>query len=541
MTSYPVHGRCPIGARVLKTASGPGLLALLAACGGVNITADTNIGPPVPPSPPWIVSEPISSLGVVSAPGSVSVNGVRYDTSASSVTMNGRAAFPANLRAGHVVGLQGHVEEDGVLGTAHRIDCQAAVVGPVEAVDAAHQRVIVLGQTVVSNADTAYDSSFASGDLDSLEIGSRLQISGLLDANGQIVATRIEPAEANDALQVTGRVAGLDLANRLFTLDRLTIDYSGTLVIDLPGGMPAEGDAIVVRGSLASGLLIAQAMTGLPDPGFGTPDRRVHASGWVSRLTAANEFQLNGQSVSTSSATVFVNGSAADLGSNVLVTIDGRVSSDGQRVRARSVIFGRLPASAVGRSYALSDFDEVAVSGGFRTQITGSSAFVVELAADPGLADRLDVAQHGPLLEVGMLPGAPYQIDALAARIGLPLLQRLTVIELSRADLSNFTQPSLDLNLGGLSMLRGHSLAIDRLMATVFGGSLLDLGGVQPIQDAVVDISGASNVTLNLAPGSTLTGSVTGASSLQYYGTNVTVDVTTSGMSTVRRIGASRG
>ena len=140
-----------------------------------------------------------------------------------------------------------------------------------------------------------------------------------------------------------------------------------------------------------------------------------------------------------------------------------------------------------------------------------------------------------------MLPGAPYQIDALAARIGLPLLQRLTVIELSRADLSNFTQPSLDLNLGGLSMLRGHSLAIDRLMATVFGGSLLDLGGVQPIQDAVVDISGASNVTLNLAPGSTLTGSVTGASSLQYYGTNVTVDVTTSGMSTVRRIGASRG
>lgn len=541
MTTYPVHSHYTTMARALATASALGLLAVLAACGGVSINADTNIGPPGPPSPPWTASEPISSFGVISSPGSVSINGVRYDTNAASVTMNGQAAFPADLRAGHVVALQGNVEEGGLRGSAHRIDYQAAVIGPVEAVDPARQRAIVLGQTVVSDADTAYDQRIATGDLAGVAIGSRVQISGLLNADGQIVATRIEPAEANAALQVSGRVAAVDLANQLFRLDRLTIDYGSTLVIDLPGGMPAEGDVIVVRGSLTNGLLIAQTITGLPDPGFGTPDRRVHASGWVTRLAAANEFEVNGQPVSTSSSTVFVNGTAADLGANVLVTIDGRVSSDGQRVKARSVTFGRRSASVVGRSYGLTDFDEVAVSGGFKTDITGGSPFLVEAAADAGLVDRLDVAQHGLLLEIGVRPGGSYQIDTLAARVRLPVLKRLTVTGLCRADLSNFTQSSLDLNVGGLSMLRGHALAIGRLTATVFGSGLLDLGDVEPIQSATVDISGASYVTLNLAPGSTLTGSVTGASSLQYYGTDVTVDVMTGGMSTVRRIGPTRG
>lgn len=526
-------------ARALETASVLGVLALLTACGGVTVDADWDVAPPVP-SPPWVASEPISSSGVISAPGSVSINGVRYETGAANVTMNGQPAFPSDLRAGHTIALQGAVDEGGTRGTANLIEYQAAVVGPVEAVDSSRQRAIVLGQTVVSNADTVYDSRIATGGLDGVAIGSRVQISGFLNADGLIVATRIEPAGANAALQVSNRVAGLDLANQLFALDRLTVDYGSSMVIDLPGGMPADGMAVVVRGSLVNGLLTAQAISSLPDPGFSMPNRRAHASGWITRFAATNDFDVNGQPVSASSATSFMGGTAASLGSNVLVTIDGRVSSDGQRIRAERVTFGRLPASSTGQTYAYTDFNEVAVSGGFKADILGSSAFLVETAADTKLVNRLNVAKRGSVLDIGIQPGAPYQTDTLEARVGLPVLNRLTLIGLSRADLSNFTQASLDLNVDGLSFLRGHALAVGSLTATVSGSSFVDLDDVEPIHHAAVNVSGASYVTLNMAAGSTLTGSVTGASRIQYYGTNVTVNVATDSASTIVRLGNAR-
>jgi len=526
-------------ARALAAASTLGLLAFLTACSG-SVTVDTNWPSPTVPPTPWVSVEPISSFGVISAPGSVSINGVRYDTGAASVTMNGQPAFTTDLRTGHTVALRGNVEESGTRGTASQIEYEAAVVGPVEAVDASRHRVIVLGQTVLSNTDTIYDPRIATGSLDGVTVGSRVQISGFLNADGLIVATRIEPAEASAALQVSGRVAGLDLANQLFTLDRLTVDYGSTLVIDLPGGMPTEGLTVIVRGSLANGLLTAQAITGLPDAGFGMPNRRAHAGGWITRFASTSDFDINGQPVSASSSTAFVNGTAADLGTNVLVTIDGRVSSDGQRIRAQRVTFGRLPGSVVGQSYALTDFDDVAVSGGFKTDITGSSAFLVEVAAEAGLVNRLDVAQHESLLEIGIRSGAPYEVDTLEARVSLPALNRLTVIGLSYADLNNFTQTSLDLNVIGLSFVRGQALAIGSLTAAVNGASFADLDDIEPLQHATVNVSGASYVTLNMGEGSTLAGSVTGASSLQYYGTNVTVNVTTDATSTVRRLGDTR-
>lgn len=520
--------------RIVAAASGLGLLGLLAGCGGVSV--DANIGPNVPPNVPPITLEPISSLGVVAASGSISVNGVRYDTNSAIVTMNGQAALPADLRAGHTVAVRGSLESGGTRGDASRIDYQAAVVGPVEAIDAEHGQAIVLGQTVMTDSGTAYA---ASGGLQAIQVGSRAQVSGFRDADGRIVATRIEAAGAGAALQVSGQVAGLDLANRLFVLDRLTVDYSNALVMNLAGGMPTAGAAVVVRGALANGLLRAETITDPPDPGFDTPDRRAHASGWVTQV-GQGDFRIHGGRVTVNASTRYVQGTATDLRANAFVTVDGWVSGDGRSIRAQRVTFGRLPASTVGRSYAFTDFDEVSVSGGFDTEILGGSGYLVEVAADPDLIDRVDVSANGSRLEIGVRSGAPYQIESLEARVALPVLNRLSVTGLSMATVSNFEQASLDLRVGGLGILQGRALGIDRLTASVYGSGLLDLSGVQPIRHATLNVSGTSYVTLNMAEGSTLTGSVTGASGLQYYGTNVTVNVTKDITSTVTRIGDTR-
>jgi hypothetical protein len=101
------------------------------------------------------------------------------------------------------------------------------------------------------------------------------------------------------------------------------------------------------------------------------------------------------------------------------------------------------------------------------------------------------------------------------------------------------------MNVRGVSNLRGEGLAIDDLTATVSGVSLLDLGGIRPIGNANIDINGVSQAVLNMEFGSTLAGSVatgqgTGVSTLLYYGTNVTTNVTTDGQSIVTRLGDTR-
>lgn len=116
---------------------------------------------------------------------------------------------------------------------------------------------------------------------------------------------------------------------------------------------------------------------------------------------------------------------------------------------------------------------------------------------------------------------------------------------LAYVTLQNFDQAQMVIELGGVSSLRGEGLRIGDLDATVSGVSSLDLGDIGPIGQASVDISGVSQATLNMAFGSTLTGSVrtgqgTGESRLFYYGTNVAVNVTTDSLSRVIRLGDTR-
>ena len=77
------------------------------------------------------------------------------------------------------------------------------------------------------------------------------------------------------------------------------------------------------------------------------------------------------------------------------------------------------------------------------------------------------------------------------------------------------------------------------------GVSYLDFGGIRPIGSANIEISGVSQALLNMQVGSALAGSVTtgqgtGESRLYYFGTNVTVDVTTDSLSRVIRLGDTK-
>jgi len=98
----------------------------------------------------------------------------------------------------------------------------------------------------------------------------------------------------------------------------------------------------------------------------------------------------------------------------------------------------------------------------------------------------------------------------------------------------------LTATVSGVSRLHGDALVINDLTAAVAGVSQLDFGGNRPLGRANINVSGVSTATLNMDIGSTMSGNVTGPSILFYYGTNVTINVTTGFGSSIVKLGETR-
>ena len=209
-----------------------------------------------------------NDTAVVSATdlNTVTVNGIRYDTNAASVIVNGLPADVSDLKLGQLVAIEGEVNFSDATGRADAIEHFATIIGPVENIDATLDRLIVMGQTVLTNADTVFDPRIDTGSFAGLSVGATIQISGFRHAEGGIIATRIEPDTTSTGVQLIGPVTGLDLANMVFSIGHLTVDYSRTILIDLPAGMPANGLRVIVRGSLIGGILVVNEIASISNP-----------------------------------------------------------------------------------------------------------------------------------------------------------------------------------------------------------------------------------------------------------------------------------
>jgi hypothetical protein len=195
-------------------------------------------------------------------------------------------------------------------------------------------------------------------------------------------------------------------------------------------------------------------------------------------------------------------------------------------------------------TFDLEDFTEISVVSVFNATITQGTDFLVEVTIDEDIVNKLDVTQTGSRLSLNLLFGNN-NAATLDAVVTLPVLNRVDVDGVAMVSLNDFNQVQMNVNVGGMSQLRGDSLMISDLTARVSGVSQLDFGDIRPLGNANIDVSGVSKATLNMDIGSTLTGSVTtgkrtGTSSLSYYGTDVTVNVTTDPKSSLTKLGETR-
>ncbi len=233
--------------------------------------------------------------------------------------------------------------------------------------------LMVLGQNVRTNAATLFSGGAA---LETLVAGSELEVSGVPDANGLLIATFIELKSSLTEYKVIGRVTNATATT--FTLDGLTVDYSATAFIASDG---EEVEVKIDAGDFtAPSSARAREVEQLPDLRV-DPSAEVEYEGFITSFSdtadpAVKNFVVNGLAVTTSSATDYEDGSVESLADNVKVEVSGTVDANGtlvaekielestNAVRAESTVAavdlaaGKV-TTAVGLTFTISDLTEL--------------------------------------------------------------------------------------------------------------------------------------------------------------------------------------
>jgi len=206
-------------------------------------------------------------FGIISAFGSIVVNGVHIDYEPGTpVSIDGDHGTPSDFAIGQLVSVEAD-PTPGVFGARYQarlIEIQHAVVGPVSDVDEVARTFIVLGQTVrVQSSDRLPDA------------GEWVKVSGLRDADGGVVATRIDSTLSSDRALVRG-VVRADGGGAL-ALGRLRLPVARTSEAAL-----LAGDEVLVRGLVgADGFMLKDLRKAAAEP-FGGRMHELIIEGYVS-------------------------------------------------------------------------------------------------------------------------------------------------------------------------------------------------------------------------------------------------------------------
>ena len=205
----------------------------------------------------------VKASGSVTALNGLTIDGIHYNTNTAIVSIDGLPATASDLKLGQFVVLEGDVNFSDATGTAAAISYFASIIGPVESVDVSEQRMSILGQTVLTSADTVFAPGIDRDTFAGLGIGATAEISGYRNTDGELVATRVEHDMTSTGVQLIGTVTGLDLARMVFAVNDLAVDYGNAALIDLEKGMPENGLPVMIRGSLSDGVLIVDEIAGV--------------------------------------------------------------------------------------------------------------------------------------------------------------------------------------------------------------------------------------------------------------------------------------
>jgi len=299
--------------------------ALLAACGGGGTSTS---------------AQRLSiSKGVVTAKGSLTVNGVQFSTTGATVRFEDQPGTEADLKVGMVVKVKGR--HDDRTGEATEIEFEDAARGRV---DAKVGDVVRVGeQEIEVEHSTEFEDDVAR--LSSIQVGERIRVSGVATASGRIRATRIDKeAGSSSDFEVKGFVSLLTMGPPITFALKVTPDAAGCIAVTLGDGVSlpagvADGSFVEVRSPAGPAAAVPPAtcassitagLVELEDARLGAENDEVEVEGLVTSGDSAS-FMLEGQAVVTlpPPGTSWENGVPADLVPGVRIEAEGSLDAQG--------------------------------------------------------------------------------------------------------------------------------------------------------------------------------------------------------------------
>ena len=206
--------------------------------------------------------------------------------------------------------------------------------GPIERIDLDNELLVALGQTVFVDEGTSFGDDIDPAGLDGLAEGEFIEVSGLFDAEGNVVASFIGRAAADEEYKVKGRVENLDEPNSRFSLRALTVDYSMAVLEDFPTSGISEDDFVEVECDRAlcldnDGVFLASEVEFEDERPDAEEGDEIEIEGFITRFESADDFDVGAYTVTTTPATEFENGTSDDLALNVRIEVEGRLDDNG--------------------------------------------------------------------------------------------------------------------------------------------------------------------------------------------------------------------
>lgn len=286
-------------------------------------------------------------FGSIEGLGSIVVNGIEFDTSAAEITIDGEPADESALTRGLVVRIEAEIDEEARTGVAERVESATVVEGPVSAVDLATDSATILGDTVVIDADTIFDGVV----LEPGAVGRIVEVSGFVDADGAVRATRFAARAADGGADLTlgGLIADLDSGAETFTIRGLTIGFTNAAIENAPAGGLAEDLAVrvVLAAAPVGGVAAAVRIRVRPEVVSSDFDGAVQIRGFVTALRPPDGFVINNTVlVQIDRRTEFVGGESVDIRRNTPVLVVGRPSGE-RSLRAAQVVLRSTDVAAI--------------------------------------------------------------------------------------------------------------------------------------------------------------------------------------------------
>jgi hypothetical protein len=269
------------------------------------------------------------SQGVVTAKGSVFVNGIEFfSTAGTAITIDDNPHPESDLKVGMVVKVRGTSDDATRTGTATQIEARDILEGTISNVGA--NTITVMGQTVRiednvtrlnddDNQKVFAQANFLAGDI--------VEVHGFADDQGGVRATRVF-RKVSGEFESKGFVTGLGATT--FGL-ALTPGGAAVLTVTFAGPLPAgtaNGSFVEVKSANApvAGTITA-SLINLEDR-IGAAGEKVEVEGIVSSGTLAS-FVVNGHSVVTSGSTLFEGGLSSDFAVGVRLEAEGPLNASG--------------------------------------------------------------------------------------------------------------------------------------------------------------------------------------------------------------------